>query len=69
METPQRIFDLLYYQQNKFPEIDVFASKVDSSWKTIPTLEFIEHVNKISQALIAFGINPGDKVGVISENR
>ena len=69
MNNPTRIFDLLYYQNAKFPNVDIFGLKFDGSWNTFPTHEFIEKVNQISRALIAYGVQPDDKIGLISENR
>jgi len=69
MNKPYRIFDLIYYQKSKFSNIDLFGYKENESWKTIPTVDFIEKVNQISRALIAYGVQPDDKIGLISENR
>lgn len=69
MNKPYRVFDLIYYQQEKFSKIDLFGYKENESWKTFPTFDFIEKVNQISRALIAYGVQPDDKIGLISENR
>lgn len=69
MNKPLRVFDLLYYQNAKYPHIDIFGLKFEDNWNTLPTHEFIEKVNQISRALIAYGVQPDDKIGLISENR
>lgn len=69
MNKPLRVFDLIYYQKSTFSEIDLFGYKENEIWKTIPTNDFIEKVNQISRALIAYGVLPDDKIGLISENR
>lgn len=69
MNKPLRVFDLVYNQQIMFSNIDLFGFKVDHKWKTISSTVFIEKVNQISRALIAYGVEPNDKIGLISENR
>lgn len=69
MNKPLRVFDLLYYQNKKYPHIDIFGLKFEDQWNTFSTLEFIDKVNQISRALIAYGVKPDDKIGLISENR
>lgn len=66
---PTRVFDLLAYQLNHTPNIHIFSYRYRDEWIGVSTEEFIEKVNAISKALIAYGIKSGDKVGLISENR
>ena len=46
-----------------------FRSKVGNAWVSITHREAAERVQAISLALRELGIKPGDKVGLISENR
>ncbi|MET3732708.1 AMP-dependent synthetase/ligase [Moheibacter stercoris] len=69
MSEPKRIFDLLRIQQQLTPGISIYNYKENDQWKGISTKDFIEKVNEISKGLIALGIQPHDKVGLISENR
>ena len=64
-----RIFDLPKRQLEKFPDLSMFVSKQNGEWKPMKTTTFLEHVNAISKGLIACGVQPGEKVGLISENR
>ena len=64
-----RIFDLPKRQLEKFPDLSMFVSKQNGEWKPMKTTIFLEHVDTISKGLIACGVLPGDKVGLISENR
>ena len=64
-----RIFDLPKRQLEKFPDLPMFVSKQNGEWKPMKTNTFLEHVNEISKGLIACGVQPGEKVGLISENR
>ena len=65
-----RIFDLLEYYQDKYPEREVaIAGKVNHEWVKYSIHDYIEIANKISYAFIAKGVKPGDKIGIISANR
>jgi long-chain acyl-CoA synthetase len=69
MIQPQRVFDLPRLQQEKTPNINIFNYKEDNEWKGISTTDFISRINNISKGLIAAGVQPNDKVALISENR
>ncbi|WP_353163949.1 AMP-dependent synthetase/ligase [Empedobacter brevis] len=69
MKQPQRVFDLPRFQEKNTPDISIFNYKEKDEWKRISTTDFINRVNNISKGLIANGIQPNDKVALISENR
>lgn len=69
MATPTRLFDIPKYQFENFPQEVMFSTKVNGEWESISTKEFLEQVNKASEGLIALGIQPGDKIGLVSPNR
>ena len=69
MKQPQRVFDLPRFQERNTPDISIFNYKEKDEWKGISTTDFINRVNNISKGLIANGIQPNDKVALISENR
>ncbi len=65
-----RIFDILDRYQSTYPEQNVaLAGKVNKEWIKYSPKEYIDIVQNISYALIKLGINVGDKVGIISNNR
>lgn len=64
-----RIFDLLNHFQNSFPNYPIYSFKDNGQWVKLSSAEFIEKVNTVSKGLLAYGIKPGDKIGLISENR
>ena len=66
---PTRLFDLLYQQQNLFPKPDALAYKKAGQWVRYSTSEFISIVNKLSIGLRRKGIERGDKIAIISQNR
>jgi len=69
MNQPKRLFDLPYRQLELFPGLNMLNSKVDGKWNAISSAQFIDLVNEVSCGLLALGVQPGEKVGLISENR
>ena len=66
----KRVFDLLAHYKEKFPDQKVaLAGKVNGQWREYSIDEYIEQANIISGALIELGVQPQDKVAVISNNR
>lgn len=65
----KRLFDTVYYQQEKFPKKDALAAKINGEWVPTSTDSYIEQVNQLSRALIDMGIQPGDKIALVSNNR
>ena len=66
----RRVFDLLAHYKEKFPDQKVaLAGKVNGEWRKYSIDEYIELTNIISGALIELGVQPQDKVAVISNNR
>jgi len=69
MPTATRLFDLAYLQQETAPGFPMFSYKDGANWVTVSNTEFIERVNQVSKGLIALGVQVGEKVALISENR
>lgn len=68
MNTPKRLFDFPKFQHANFPMQMMMTSKVGGEWVTYSSDEFIEAMNALSRGLIAMGVNPGDKIALISHN-
>lgn len=66
---PKRLFDLPYRQLELFPGLNMLNTKINGTWKKITSQQFIDYVNEVSRGLVAYGIKPGEKIGLISENR
>lgn len=64
-----RLFDLLHNLKKMPQKEDALASKVNGIWHKYSTQEYIDTVNYLSYAFIHLGILPGDKIGLISNNR
>lgn len=63
-----RLFDFPYYQQEKYKLDKAFTTKKDGKWQSISTSEYIKQANAISRGLLRLGVQPNDKIAVISTN-
>ena len=66
MISPKRLFDFVYYQQERYPLETMITSKSGSEWVSISTNDFIDQMNKASRGLLALGVKPGDRVALIT---
>lgn len=64
-----RLFEIPEYQQAIFPQEVALAEKVHGKWKHYSTAEVIEQTRQMSKGLLALGIEPGDTIAIISNNR
>ena len=67
--TPSRLFDLPSYQLENFPQSHMFVTKINGSWTPVSTAEFNKMVLDYANALVGIGVQPGDRVGLVSSNR
>lgn len=68
MEKPTRLFDFPHYQLEHNPLEVMMTSKYEGKWTTYSTREFIDKMNALSRGLIELGVQPGDKIALISHN-
>ncbi|MAN58681.1 MAG: long-chain fatty acid--CoA ligase [Flavobacteriaceae bacterium] len=66
MTHPKRLFDFPYYQLEKYPQERALVTKYNGSWISTSTQEYIDKANALSRALIQMGVQPNDKVAIIS---
>lgn len=65
-----RLFDILTYYSETFPNQKVaLAHKKTKGWVSYSPQEYKQITDNLSYAFIKLGIEPGDKVGIISGNR
>jgi len=64
-----RIFDVPRHQQKNYPQQVALANKINGKWLTISIDDYIAKANLASKGLLKLGIQPGDKVAMISNNR
>jgi len=69
MNHLKRLFDIPYYQLETHPNENMFVTKTNEQWIGMSTKHFLDNVMLVSRGLIAYGINPGDNVALVSSNR
>lgn len=63
----RRLFDILPYQQARFPNKVAVACKDGIEWKRYSTAACIEEANRVSAGLMALGLKRGDKVAILTQ--
>ena len=66
MKDITRLFDFPYYQIKEYNLDKAFVTKSKGEWVATSTQEFIDRGNAISRGLIKLGVQPNDKIAVIS---
>ena len=66
MTDPKRLFDFPYYQLHKYPQEHSLVTKYDGKWVGISTQEYIDKATALSRGLIKMGVQPNDKIAIIS---
>jgi long-chain acyl-CoA synthetase len=62
--------DLLMERVNDTPDLAIFAlPQADGSWKDVTATEFLNQVRALAKGLVAAGIQPGEKIGLICRTR
>src|SRR5664279_1821246 len=76
MSKPERLFDCIAYQLEKFPKPDMLAAKENGTWRKYSTKEVSETVDALACGLIKIGVSGNDmtvdnqdKIAIISGNR
>ena len=65
-ENCTRLFDFAYRQLATNPQQKCFNTKVGNQWISMSTQSYIDQANCISRALLRLGVNPGDKIAVVT---
>ena len=63
-----RLFDFPYYQLEKNPLSKALNTKKNGVWEGTSTQEYIDKANTISRGLLRLGVQPNDKIAIISLN-
>lgn len=66
MQNITRLFDFPYYQLEKYNLENSLSTKYDGKWVSTSTKEYIDRANTISRALLRLGVQPNDKIALIS---
>ncbi|WP_158973496.1 long-chain fatty acid--CoA ligase [Cellulophaga sp. L1A9] len=70
MQNITRLFDFPYYQLEKYDLEKSLVTKTNGKWVVTSTKEYLDKANAISRALLRLGVQPNDKIALItSTNR
>ncbi len=62
-----RLFDLPEYQLKHTPQEKAFNTKIGGQWVALSTQEYCNQIDIISNALIELGVQPDDKIAIVTE--
>lgn len=68
MTDVTRIFDFPRYQLKHYNLEKALITKYNGKWTSISTQEYIDQANAVSRGLLRLGVQPNDKIAVISSN-
>ena len=63
-----RLFDFPYFQLETYNLKKALSTKHNNTWESISTQEYIDKANQLSRGLLNLGIQPNDKIAIISSN-
>ena len=63
------ISDFYYYQLQHAPRTDAFTQKENGKWQPLSIEAFVEKSKHFSLGLLQLGINKGNRIAIISNNR
>ena len=63
-----RLFDFLSYQRQELARPDALNTKYNGEWVATSSELFYQQAHQISSGLLEMGVQPGDKIGMISSN-
>lgn len=66
MTQVTRLFDIPKYQKEKYNLNKALTTKYNGEWISISSQEYLNQINAISRGLLRLGVQPNDKIAVIS---
>ena len=67
MQTPRRVFDLLQFQHDHYPQTTTFAQKQGGEWKMFSTAESLDIIAALAWGLHTAGVREGDRIANVTE--
>ena len=64
----KRTFDILDRYLAEFPGQKVLGGKAEGKWYTYTTEEYVEKSRQFALGMLALGLNPGEKVAIVTGN-
>ena len=68
MSEPRRLFDFPLNQLRDKPLDRMMTSMIDGEWVTYSSADFVTAMNSVSRGLLKIGVQPGQKIALISHN-
>lgn len=68
MDEIKRLFDFPHYQLANYNIDNALNTKYDGQWVSTSSQEYVDKANAISRGLLRLGVQPNDKVAIISLN-
>ena len=62
----RRLFDILHFQENRYPQKSALVCRNGKSWKSYSTQDSISIIQALSAGLLKLGLKKGDKLGIIT---
>ncbi|MBP8941956.1 MAG: AMP-binding protein, partial [Saprospiraceae bacterium] len=62
-----RVFDILAYQREKYPNAKALSSRVDHQWKSYSIYQIQDRIDHVSAWLMAKELTKGDHVVLVPE--
>ncbi len=69
MHLPTRLFDVIAHQLTHYSKSDMLAAKQEGAWKMYSTAEVADITLRLGAGLLQAGVQPGDRIAIISANR
>jgi long-chain acyl-CoA synthetase len=69
VETARSLPDLLRTNAREHPDRPALRRRVGDDWEVITWRAYAEQVDRIGAGLLALGLRPGERVGILSGNR
>ena len=66
---PRTVCDIFYHSVRRYRKPDHLRYKQDGAWRDISSEEFRRAVEELSMGLRELGVERGDRVAILSENR
>ncbi|GAA0911261.1 AMP-dependent synthetase/ligase [Streptomyces thermoalcalitolerans] len=67
--TDGNLTDIVRRNATQHPDVAVIARKVGGVWQDVTARDFLAEVHSAAKGLIASGVQPGDRVGLMSRTR
>jgi long-chain acyl-CoA synthetase len=60
--------DVVYLNAEEAPNDVVFRRKTGGAWRDVTAAQFLTEVVEVAKGLVASGVGPGDRIGILSAN-